>query len=350
VSSQVSSPNSVVEVPHAPGVDIEQQRVDDRRQRDALRVASRRQREELFRVVDVLGDGDCMFRAVTRHVFRDEDYRMPDGAFVHRHLRMAAAGFMALHWDHYQMRAVRALDYDPPPPYHDRWSFVEWFGGANEWASMTEVHALANVLGVRIRVWHHAEAESIHYPDITLPDADPESLGMVEIYYIPNHFQALVLRNPGNNPTVDEHVAEHSWFTAVAAIGILCTSAWQAGSMWYGHDMSVWPPTNIVSATGVRATLSWMLMPLILDALQVRCPLFPFQRTDRFRRLSFILGSRFRANEITWESLQSHLDGPFHLTAEMQEQLIDLLPEPEGWDLLEYVVELQEQYADELGL
>jgi hypothetical protein len=43
---------------------------------------------------------------------------------------------------------------------------------------------------------------------------------------------------------------------------------------WYGHDMRVWPPSNLVRADGSPRTFSWLFMPIILDMLNIES--FPF--------------------------------------------------------------------------
>jgi len=96
---------------------------------------------------------------------------------------------------------------------------------------------------------------------------------------------------------------------------------------WYGHDMTIFPFTNLVASdpvTGglVRNTNSAFYMPLIYDALG-RGHVFPFSRptTAVFNWASAVerLRSWFQARGITMDNIPH--DGPYHAPAEFQEQL-----------------------------
>ena len=95
-------------------------------------------------------------------------------------------------------------------------------------------------------------------------------------------------------------------------------------SSWCGHDMSRWPPSGIA-----RATLSWLYMPLIFDALGIAWPAsWSFPRaalpagwaewTDAYR-------ASFAARGVTARWVLTHLDSPSHLSEQHQNLLIDSL-------------------------
>jgi Helicase len=95
---------------------------------------------------------------------------------------------------------------------------------------------------------------------------------------------------------------------------------------WYGHDMTMWPPSNIWR-NGGPTTLSWMYMPLIMDALGY--PLvFPFERPDGWADLVAPLAEAFREHGVSLglPDLSANWDSPQHdhLMAPYQEYLVNL--------------------------
>lgn len=106
---------------------------------------------------------------------------------------------------------------------------------------------------------------------------------------------------------------------------------------WNGHDMTVWPPTNLRRHHGGVATFSWLYMPIILDALEIAN--FPFARNDgelghaeaneqgQWRYWTEQYAIEFARREITQEAVISRFDSHLHLRAEQQEYLLAFLPE-----------------------
>jgi hypothetical protein len=335
------SPDIVEVVP--PGVDVEQQR------RDIVerRALSLRRRHELFTVRNVAGDGDCLFRALANLRFGDENY-------MQKEMRVATAQFAALHWGFFQTSVVFVAPNGSDIAFADRWDYVRRFSvPGNLWSSFGEVRALANVLQVRIRVWSLNGEEDLFWPSHVYPSASPQSFPEYNILFTGNHYQSLVPRGaiPSHlcvTPEADRRAvtaeAGHNWHRALALVGIACAAALAGtGNMWYGHDMSTWPPSNIVdAATGEAATLSWFYMPLILYALGVDCPRFTFHRPPIFLHFVNRFTAEFQRRGITWESLQESgdVDGDFHLTAAKQEELIDMLPGL-TLEIAQYVYDLQ---------
>ena len=97
----------------------------------------------------------------------------------------------------------------------------------------------------------------------------------------------------------------------------------------FDHNMSVWPPTNIVKADGTAPTFSWMYMPLIMDALG-RSDVFTFPRPPWWAEAVARLEAAFAASwppvhlaspdlNACWDN-----DGDNHLVARYQEKLMCL--------------------------
>jgi hypothetical protein len=322
-----------------PGADVEAER------RTKQRAESIAQREALFIEEDVAGDGDCLFRAIANLRFGDEDY-------LQEAMRVATAQFAALHWEEYQVTVVSRYPNGDPLDIVDRQDFVERFSEPQRiWSTMGEVQAMANMLGIRIRVWFWDGQVQVFWPHMMHPHAVEEDFPEYNIHFTGDHFRSLFprdalpphLRVPLHEDFLSPHVG-HSWHRALAVVGVAwCAASIGVGNVWFGHDMSTWPPSNIRrDASGVAPTLSWLYMPVILAALRVRCPSFTFHRTERFETFKWAYRAEFRRTGITWASLQESgaVDGDFHLTAAMQEQLIWMLPEA-AYELAQYRTELE---------
>lgn len=98
-------------------------------------------------------------------------------------------------------------------------------------------------------------------------------------------------------------------------------------ALWYGHNMSVFPPTNIISEDGLPSTMSWLFMPVILRGLNVawgdsHVPEWPMLLPPWINDIACRLARPFRIAGVTWGGLAAHRDGPYHLTAAAQEALI----------------------------
>ncbi len=340
VAAPASSSSSVVEILDNPDVDVVQQK----RGLIQGRANILAQVEAGYTVEDVEGDGDCLFRAMALLRFGDQDAFQTD-------VRVATAQFAALHWGHYQ--DVVTETYAPhggPLNIVDRQDFVRRFSvPMGIWAGVGEVQALANLLGVRIRTWMSDGQQTSHWPDFMHPDAVQEGFPEYNVYFTGNHYRSMFPRDVSPphlrvKPRADLVAQAHSWQRAIAVVGVAWQSA-EAGirSTWYGHDMSIWPPSNRVHAdSGLARTLSWLYMPIILSALRVYCPSFTFHRTPRFYSIRKAYRAEFRRKRITWESLQElgAVDGDLHLTAAWQEFLIGLLPVT-AYEVLQYRNELE---------
>jgi hypothetical protein len=98
-----------------------------------------------------------------------------------------------------------------------------------------------------------------------------------------------------------------------------------AVTLWYGHSMDQFPPTNIGISGVARATHSWIFMPIILGALlgvdaiftAMPKPIWLRHVIERYRRLFHRLG-------VTLESLTQYFDGQNHFHALVQEQLMHM--------------------------
>ena len=97
---------------------------------------------------------------------------------------------------------------------------------------------------------------------------------------------------------------------------------------WCGHDLSVWPPTNIMLASGQPATLSWAYMPIIWAAAG-HADILPLQwpgpMHTQVQLVAGALGRAFGIEGITFQSLLSECDSPLHLPAERQNYLMGLI-------------------------
>ena len=91
-----------------------------------------------------------------------------------------------------------------------------------------------------------------------------------------------------------------------------------------GHDMSRWPPGGIA-----RSALSWLYMPLIFDALGIVWPeSWSFARRDlphQWGAWMFAYRENFAGRNITKQAVLAQLDGPGHLPAAKQNDLVDAL-------------------------
>jgi hypothetical protein len=231
----------------------------------------------------------------------------------------------------------------------------------NIWSSPTEAHALANVLGIRIRLWYYDGRQEEYLPNLVHPTAPPEIFPEYNVLFTGDHYQSLVPRgvvpdylrvtvaDDLTNSLVSTR-AGHSWHRALVVTGVACFAAARGvGSMWFGHDMSVWPPTNIFDPASRRAvTLSWLYMPIILAALGVHCPLFTFRRTARFQAFKLAYRAEFQHRRVTWASLEAvgAVDGDFHLNADMQDELIGMSPGV-AYELAQYANDLQRSGIDD---
>lgn len=123
---------------------------------------------------------------------------------------------------------------------------------------------------------------------------------------------------------------EEAMQQAVAALYRLRLPVVMGPGLWFGHDMRVWPPTNIgPPAPGQPPpTFSWLYMPLLLDALGHTLS-FPFLRprmlgderwVDLVARLRTAL--QREGYDLDWFVL--HADGPSHLPAHVQNHLVNL--------------------------
>ena len=101
---------------------------------------------------------------------------------------------------------------------------------------------------------------------------------------------------------------------------------------WYGHDLTVWPPTNLLRANGDPVTLSWAYMPVIWSAVgQPQLLPIPWPLVLR-KQVSMVVDSlsrALRAEGITYQALTAEQDGPGHLPAARQEELLALM-DPDG--------------------
>jgi hypothetical protein len=106
-------------------------------------------------------------------------------------------------------------------------------------------------------------------------------------------------------------------------------------SDWYGHDMNVWPPTNLANAHGPIRTHSVIYAPLLMDALGeevshgVFRSAFPFQRPtvddgfDWDGAVRIVRRYMLMTNTIDYWRQAVPLDGPLHPTAAFQEDFFN---------------------------
>jgi hypothetical protein len=325
--------------------------VQEKRAQKQRRANILAQLEAGYTVEDVEGDGDCLFRAMAHLRFGDQNV-------LHEEMRVATAQFAALHWGHFQdVVTLRCGPNRDLLNIVDRQDFVRRFSVPKRiWAGAGEVQALANLLGVHIRTWmSDGQPQTSYWPDLLHPNAVPADFPEYNVYFTGDHYQSMFPRgvSPPHlrvEPRADLEALGNGWHGAVAVVGVEWQQA-EAGSrsMWNGHDMSIWPPSNRVHAdSGLAKTLSWLYMPIILCALRVYCPSFTFHRTRRFERIRTAYSAAFRKEHITWESLQAQgaVDGEFHLTAAWQEKLIGLLPGT-AYEVLQYRNELESSQTEE---
>lgn len=103
--------------------------------------------------------------------------------------------------------------------------------------------------------------------------------------------------------------------------------------LYCGHDMRVWPPSNILRPTRREAPMSWLAMPIIMDAAGIRSKYFAAIPRDRLpprwchwvQRVKHLLARKFK----TSARIRSWIRGKFdaldsdHLPKKIQEQLIE---------------------------
>jgi hypothetical protein len=70
-------------------------------------------------------------------------------------------------------------------------------------------------------------------------------------------------------------------------------------------------------------------MPITLAALDVHFLVFTLRRTAIFQACKLAYRAEFQGRQTTWASVEALVSGDadFHVTAEMQEELIILLPD-----------------------
>jgi hypothetical protein len=123
--------------------------------------------------------------------------------------------------------------------------------------------------------------------------------------------------------------------------------------IWMGHDMCVWPPTNIWTAAAGAATFSWMYMPLIIDALGLP-GVFTFPRPPWWAQVVAELQATFHLNGVTLASpeLYANWDDPrhTHLLADYQNHLMGMLPDSMSQDVTFKAWSMVMEAAEAAGL